>query len=163
MTSPATVRIDAIDLRGRPGDDRLRLTIVQYLVGGLSDANLRATIGLAADELAEMEVVAHHLAERYRIEGKAAIVDVAGGERRYDKTLLLLLGQKLAPVSIVRDRGTITIAAAISTATRGDSGTRRGWSGYESGSTNGGGGSAATHSGGGAEAARSGSSIVPAD
>ena len=109
---PEAERMDRA-LRGRPNDDRLKRTIISYLVGGLSDGNLRGQIVLAAEELEEMEVAARHFAERYRIDGKVAIVEVEPGAPRYDKTLLLLLGQQLAPVSIVRDRGTITVAAAF--------------------------------------------------
>lgn len=109
---PEAERMDRA-IRGRPTDDRLKRTIVTYLVGGLTDGNLRGQIVLAAEELEEMEIAARHYAERYRIEGRIAIVEVEAGAARYDKTLLLLLGQKLAPVSIVRDRGTITVAAAF--------------------------------------------------
>ena len=87
--------------------------IVRYLVDGLQDGNLRGQIVLAARELEDREIAARHLAERYRVEGRVAIVEVEEGGSRYDKTLLLLLGQRLAPVSIVRDRGTITVAAAF--------------------------------------------------
>ena len=109
---PEAERIDRA-IRGRPGDDQLKQTIVRYLVSGLGDGNLRGQIVLAGQELEEMEVAAHHYAEHYRVEGKVALVEVDAGAKRYDKTLLLLLGQKLAPVSIVRDRGTITVAAAF--------------------------------------------------
>jgi hypothetical protein len=109
---PEGVRIDRA-LRGRPSDDALKQTVVRYLVGGVQDGNLRGQIVLAAQDLEEMEVAAHHYAEHYRLDGKVALVEVEAGAKRYDKTLLLLLGQKLAPVSIVRDRGTITIAAAF--------------------------------------------------
>ena len=49
------------------------------------------------------------LAERYRIEDGVAYVEAAG--RPYDKTELLLLGQERAPVAVVRDSGSLTIAA----------------------------------------------------
>jgi hypothetical protein len=109
---PEAERIDRA-LRGRPRDDALKVTIVRYLVGGQQDGNLRGQIVLAARELEDREIAARHLAERYRVEGRVAIVEVEEGGSRYDKTLLLLLGQRLAPVSIVRDRGTITVAAAF--------------------------------------------------
>ena len=105
-------RIDRA-IRGRPQDDGLRQSVVRYLVGGLTDANLRAEIGLAAGQLEDIENTTRHLAEHYRVEGKAAIVELPPSPPRYDKTLLLLLGQKLAPVSIVRDCGTVTVAAAF--------------------------------------------------
>jgi hypothetical protein len=109
---PEAERIDRA-LRGRPTDEGLKQSIVKYLVTGLSDANLRAQIGLAARDLEALEETTRHLAESYRVDGKVAIVELTGSPPRYDKTLLLLLGQELAPVSVVRDRGTVTVAAAF--------------------------------------------------
>jgi hypothetical protein len=43
-----------------------------------------------------------------------AYVDAGRTKSRYDKTMLLLLGQEAAPVAIVRDSGTITLAAEFS-------------------------------------------------
>lgn len=109
---PEAERIDRA-IRGRPTDDGLRLAVIKYLVTDLEDANLRAQLNLAGEELELIEEATRHLAEAYRVEGKVAIVELPPNPPRYDKTLLLLLGQELAPVSIVRDRGNITVAAAF--------------------------------------------------
>jgi hypothetical protein len=46
--------------------------------------------------------------------GKAVYVDAgAHAKAPFDKTMLLLEGQKRAPVAIVRDAGMITLAAAF--------------------------------------------------
>jgi hypothetical protein len=103
-------------LRGRPRDDKLRVTVVDYLVGGLRDASARAVIDEAAEAFALHEERAHELAERYVVEGAAAFVDATGFAARagaYDKTLTLLLGQQKARVSVVYDEQTVTLAAAF--------------------------------------------------
>jgi len=49
-------------------------------------------------------------AERYRVEGQMAYVRPSG-HHPYDKTELLLLGQQKAPVAVVHDSGSLSIAA----------------------------------------------------
>ena len=67
-------------------------------------------IEAAAREIDPLLDGARRLAEQYRLRDGVAYVDVAG-QRGYDKTELLLLGQERAPVSVVRDSGSLTIAA----------------------------------------------------
>lgn len=103
-------------LRGRPRDEKLRAIVVDYLVGGLRDADARATIDEASDEFALHEERAHELAKSYVIEGAIAYVDASGFAQRvgaYDKTLALLLGQERAVVSVVYDEQTVTMAAGF--------------------------------------------------
>lgn len=111
--SKAAARMDEA-LRARFRDESLKYTIVRYLVGGCKDANLRATIDEAAREFRSMADETARLAGHYERRGKAVYVDAEHLARsKYDKTELLLAGQKLAPVAIVGDSGSITVAAAF--------------------------------------------------
>ncbi len=101
-------------LRARFRDQALKHRIVHFLVGGATDREHRAVILQAAGEFDAMADEARRIAKSYRIEGRAALVDAGKlSKRAYDKTLLLLEGQKVAPVAIVRDSGMITAAAAF--------------------------------------------------
>lgn len=106
-------RAEQIDraLRARPRDDGLKGIIVRYLVGGAVDPSFYRDIRDAAELLRVMEDEAHRLAEAYQIDGDLAVVDARAAKRQYDKTLLLLLGQERAAVSIVHDATTLTAAA----------------------------------------------------
>lgn len=99
-------------LRAHFRDETLKHRVVRWLVGGLKDKTLGAEIAEAAADFDRMAAEALRLAERYVRRGRAVYVD-AGREARapYDKTLLLLEGQKQADVAIVRDAGMITVAA----------------------------------------------------
>jgi hypothetical protein len=101
-------------LRAHFRDEGLKHRIVKYLCGGLKDAGQRRELEEAAADFTRMADEARRLAGLYQPRGKAVYVD-AGAEmkRAYDKTLLLLEGQKRAPVAIVRDAGMITLAAAF--------------------------------------------------
>jgi hypothetical protein len=106
-------------LRARSRDQALMGIIVRHLAEGLADASLWEPIDAAARELAAIETRTHELARDYRIwdlSGDAgprsvAFVDASEAHGEYDKTLLLLLGQKRAPMAIVRDRDSSTLAA----------------------------------------------------
>lgn len=100
-------------LRAHGRDVALRHRIVDFLVGRARDPALRQVLEHAAADHARMEEMTHALARRYEIRGVVAYVDARGAEGPIDKTELLLAGQTLAPVSVVRDNGTITIAAAF--------------------------------------------------
>ncbi len=101
-------------LRARFRDEGLKHRIVRILVDKLRDEVMLAEIRDAAREFDEMAQETARLTEQYQPRGKAVFVDAEHHARGpYDKTELLLAGQKLAPVAIVRDSGTITIAAAF--------------------------------------------------
>ncbi|HEY1954942.1 MAG TPA: hypothetical protein VGH28_05005 [Polyangiaceae bacterium] len=112
---------DRIDraIRARPRDTALLGLIVRHLAGNLRDASLWKTIDEAGDKLAVLETEARKIAERYtRLElsgaagpRTAAFVDASDAHGRYDKTLLLLIGQERADIAAVVDRDTITLAA----------------------------------------------------
>jgi hypothetical protein len=98
-------------LRGRPRDDALRGLIVRYLARGAGDRGLLADIEAAAESLRALESQSKRLATRYRVEGDVAVCDARDRDGPYEKTLLLLLGQEIAPISVVHDETTVTAAA----------------------------------------------------
>jgi len=112
---------DRIDraIRARPRDAALLGLIVRHLASGLRDPSLWAAIDEAGSKLVALEAEARRVAERYRrlelsgVAGPktAAFVEASEWHGRYDKTLLLLLGQERADVAAVVDRDTITFAA----------------------------------------------------
>jgi hypothetical protein len=98
-------------LRARPRDDGLKGVIVRFLTGGGQDAGLFEAIRDAAEELRAFEDEARRLARSYRVDETLAVVDARDRRGPYDKTLLLLLGQERAPISVVHDETTVTAAA----------------------------------------------------
>ena len=98
-------------LRGHPRDEGLRGIIVRYLARGAGDTGLMSHIREAAQRLDAIEAESDRLSRGYRIEGRVAICDARERRGSYDKTHLLLLGQKLAQISLVHDRTTVTVAA----------------------------------------------------
>jgi hypothetical protein len=109
---PIAARIDRA-LRAKFRDDQLKRGVVQYLVGGLQSGVHDQVIGDAAAEFERRDARTRELATRFTIRGRVAVVDTAGAAGQFDKTDLLLAGQARAPVSIVRDSGMLTIAAAF--------------------------------------------------
>ncbi len=110
---PTGVLIDAA-LRARFRDESLKYTVVRYLVGHCKDKGCRVTIEEAAAEFRTMMYETERLAAQYERRGRVVYVDAEHLARgKYDKTELLLLGQKLADVAIVEDSGSITVAAAF--------------------------------------------------
>ncbi|HEX7838104.1 MAG TPA: hypothetical protein VF469_11605 [Kofleriaceae bacterium] len=109
---PIAVRIDRA-LRARFRDDQLKRSVVQFLVGGMQPGVHDDVIADAAAEFEQRDAMTRELAHRFTIRGRVAVVDTAGAQGAFDKTDLLLAGQARAPVSIVRDSGMLTIAAAF--------------------------------------------------
>jgi hypothetical protein len=110
VPSDRAVLIDRA-LRGKPTDDGLRGLIVRFLAEGASDRGLLGPIEDAATIFRNHEEEARRLAGQYSLHGDVAIVSAAEARTHYDKTLLLLLGQERATVSLVYDRTTVTVAA----------------------------------------------------
>jgi hypothetical protein len=110
VPSDRAVLIDRA-LRGKPTDDGLRGLIVRFLAEGASDRGLLGPIEDAATLFRNHEEEARRLAGQYSLHGDVAIVSAAEARTHYDKTLLLLLGQERATVSLVYDRTTVTVAA----------------------------------------------------
>ncbi len=100
-------------LRARFRDDALKHRVVRWLVGGLKDAEHREVIAEAAKVFDAMDAETRRLAGHYAVKGRIAFVDAKDAKGPYDKTELLLAGQKLAEVAIVRDSGMITVAAGF--------------------------------------------------
>jgi hypothetical protein len=98
-------------LRGRPRDDALKGIIVRYLAEGATDRGLYDRIQRASEALRAMEEEADRLSRSYRVDGDVAVCDARERKGVYDKTHLLLLGQELAPISVVHDETTVTVAA----------------------------------------------------
>ncbi len=98
-------------LRARPRDDGLKGLMIRFLAEGAKDAELFKSFVAAAKPLEAMERESHRLAARYEIRGDVAVCDARVRGGAYDKTKLLLLGQELAPISLVHDETTVTVAA----------------------------------------------------
>lgn len=69
------------------------------------------TIEQSAQKFAGMMRMTKILAERFEVRGEVAVVRVTSDPASYDKTELLLMGQKIAPVAMVIAKGNATIAA----------------------------------------------------
>ncbi|WP_437907487.1 hypothetical protein WME95_06105 [Sorangium sp. So ce327] len=111
VPGPAATRMDRA-LRARPRDQALFGLIVRHLASGLSDPSLWTPIDQAGAELATMEAETRRIALRYeRVEPGLVLVDASQRGGAYDKTLLLLIGQERAPISVVVDNDSITFAA----------------------------------------------------
>lgn len=65
----------------------------------------------SAQKFAGMMRMTKQLAEQYEVRGQVAVVTVRSAPDSYDKTELLLLGQKIAPVAMVIAKGNATMAA----------------------------------------------------
>ncbi|WP_394844120.1 hypothetical protein LZC95_44590 [Pendulispora brunnea] len=104
-------------LRARPRDLALFGIVVRHLASGLNDASLWERIDEAASELSAIEQTTREIAMRYAIvplTGPApnvAFLEATDLHGRYDKTLLLLMGQARARIAMVLDRDTLTLAA----------------------------------------------------
>ncbi len=113
----------AIRARGR--DTALLGLIVRHLAGGLADASLWATIDSAAAELDAIEHATRAIARRYTLvdlqkrDGvppkirSLAFVNATPEHGKYDKTLLLLMGQERAGAAVILDTDNISFAAAF--------------------------------------------------
>lgn len=110
---PIAVRIDRA-LRARPRDQALFGLVVRHLSMGLTDRSLWEPIDAAGAELNALEAETRRLSARYqRLEPGIVIADASVRDGRYDKTLLLLIGQERARISIVIDGDNITFAAGF--------------------------------------------------
>lgn len=98
-------------LRARPRDDAMKGLVVRFLATGATDRALFAPIREAAEQMRAVEEETRELAKLYEVDGDLAIVDTRGVRVRYDKTLLLLLGQERARIAVVHDETTVSAAA----------------------------------------------------
>ena len=105
---PIAAHIDRA-LRARFRDETLKHRVIQYLVARTKAPVLWDEIEEAARLIDPLLDESRRLAGDYQISDGVAYVEAAG--KPYDKTELLLLGQERAPVAVVRDSGSLTIAA----------------------------------------------------
>lgn len=109
---PIARRIDRA-LRARFRDDALKRAVVLWLVEGMPDGALDDAIAEAEQEFRQRIAGTDALAQQFETRGRVAYVDATGAAAPYDKTELLLRGQALTGVSVVRDSGSVTIAAGF--------------------------------------------------
>ena len=105
---PIAARIDRA-LRARFRDETLKHRVIQYLVARTKAPVLWDEIEQAARLIDPLLDESRRLADGFRVENGVAYAEAGG--KPYDKTELLLLGQEKAPVAVVRDSGSLTIAA----------------------------------------------------
>jgi hypothetical protein len=106
---PIAERIDRA-LRARFRDESLKHCILQYLVLRTHAPQYYEEIDRAARLVDPLLAQAQRLAEHYRVDGDVAYLEVKSSVP-YDKTELLLLGQQRGSVAVVRDSGSLSIAA----------------------------------------------------
>lgn len=109
---PIAARVDRA-LRAKFRDDQLKRAVVWWLAGGMKPGTHADVIDEAAREFEVRAQGTAALAARFAIKGRVAWVDSAITKMPFDKTDLLLAGQARAPVSMVKDSGQLTIAAAF--------------------------------------------------
>jgi hypothetical protein len=125
VPSPTAQRFDRA-LRARPRDAALFGIVVRHLASGLEDASLWQPIDDAGAALAPIEAETRRIAAGYtRVDispaptssssrakiDSIAFLDATKHHGKYDKTLLLLLGQERATIAMVVDLDTLTLAA----------------------------------------------------
>jgi len=99
-------------LRAAPKDKPLRLAVLELLVQGSGGEALWARVDAAAARFTALEAAAERLAAGYQRYGaELAVVDVTGAPQAFDRTALLLRGQRCALVALVIDGDTATFAA----------------------------------------------------
>jgi hypothetical protein len=108
-------------IRARPRDIALLGLVVRHLASGLSDESLWRPILEAGAELEAIERATNEIARGYRrIDvdrpvfpacSSIAFLDAGDKRTRYDKTMLLLLGQERASIAVLVDGDTMTLAA----------------------------------------------------
>lgn len=108
--SDEAARIDKA-LRAHYRDEVLKQQILRYLCEGQRRGLERKAIEAAAADYERMAARAAEIAEGYQIDGQLALVKVPGGAGSFDKTELLLIGQRKATVAVVIDGGNTSIAA----------------------------------------------------
>ena len=106
---PIATRIDRA-LRARFRDETLKHRVLQYLIAHAKAPVLWEEIEAAA-QARSIRCSTRAAAWPSAIEMRDGVAYVEAGGKPYDKTELLLLGQERAPVAVVRDSGSLTIAA----------------------------------------------------
>lgn len=87
-------------IKSDPRDDSIRQDVVSWLV--YQDEQAEQHVKSAAENYAETERITKEVAVQYQIIDKVAFVDARKCVERFDRTALLLAGQRMAQVAIVR-------------------------------------------------------------
>jgi len=99
-------------LRGSPSDDALRFDLIELLLRRLDHPEAWGRVERAAALAVAREAAAERLARGYYVmAGRVAFVDATDSTDLYDRTHLLLLGQRLAPIAALRVGDSVTFAA----------------------------------------------------
>jgi hypothetical protein len=86
--------------------------IAHFLVGGAIDSNMLARINEGAEAALQLEAQAERIAERFRqVAPETVLVEVSTQDRAFDRTHLLLCGQKIARIAAVQSVDSLTFAA----------------------------------------------------
>lgn len=113
-------RIGAVSPKAQLVDNALRAgyresgllpLIVRWLVDGQPNNADKTRIEHWAEQYAVMARNSAKIAERYEVAHDIAQLTLQSNEGPFDKTELLLLGQKIATVAVVADNGNVSIAA----------------------------------------------------
>lgn len=107
---PIATTIDKA-LRAHYEDTVLLIRIVRWLVAGMPRGPEADAIATAAADFDRMAAQAEAIAREYVVEDDIAVVRVPNSGPTFDKTELLLLGQRVASVAVVIDGQTVNIAA----------------------------------------------------
>lgn len=112
---PVSPRAEMIDkaLRAHYEDAVLLVRIVRWLSSGMRPGIEQESIVAAAADFERRAANAAALAEAYAVEEDVALVRVPSSAPAFDKTELLLLGQRRATVAVVVDGATVNIAAGF--------------------------------------------------
>ncbi len=79
-------------------DDSVREAAFRWLLG---DKSKLSVLEAAAEKYAAIQAETERLSATYRVTGNVAVVDARESEHNYDRTQLLLAGQKVAPFAVV--------------------------------------------------------------
>ncbi len=112
VCGPVGIKIDRA-LRARFRDDTLKRAVVLWLVGGCKADIHKDVIDEAEREFDENNRGTAALVAKFRDRGRIAFVDATFSKEPYDKTELLLEGQKRCSVAAVLDSGSVTFAAGF--------------------------------------------------
>ena len=100
-------------LRAYPKDDGLRMAVIRWLVERDKNTDIWNDIESRSLEFQPLLKGAQILSKRYKQKGVINWIDVSHDPLAFDKTELLLLGQKDGNVSAVIENGSVTVAAAF--------------------------------------------------
>jgi hypothetical protein len=112
VPSPRAQLIDKA-LRVHYDDPVLKQRIVHWLCRGMKPGVEQDAIHAAAADFDQRAVAAERLAQRFEVEGDVALLHVPADAPPFDKTELLLSGQRRATVAVVVDGITVNIAASF--------------------------------------------------